>query len=150
MSNKFLDDTNSKIFGKDYIKILTAELIKHKKKSSGSLIKSLDSRVQSTAEVISIYLDGNDYLKFVDEGRKAGSYPNLKAISNWVKIKGISQEAVFPIANKIYKFGIKPTNVIQSTINIIERDETKYEKVIAENSEELLYNNIVKELNKIK
>lgn len=116
-NNEFVSDKASKRFGNDYIKIIIQELKKVGKNSSGKLINSFDERIQSQAKGVNIAIHSEDYLTYVDEGRKAGSYPNISAISKWASLKGISQSAVFPIAKNIYKFGIKPTNVIDKANN---------------------------------
>ena len=135
------DDRTLKEFGKDYVKILTIFLKKNKKIASGALINSLNFRLQKTAEEILIILESNDYLEWVDKGRRPGTYPPIRAISDWAKIKGISQSAVFPIARNIFKFGIEPTNVIQKTVTEIETSPTlnrKYEEELLENVEEII------------
>jgi len=128
-------------FGKDYVKILTTFLKKNKKVASGALVNSLNYKLKETAGEILIVLEANDYLEWVDKGRKPGKYPPIKAISQWAKIKGISQDAVWPIAHSIYKFGIKPTNVIKQTINEIQSSPTlkrKYEDELSSNIENII------------
>lgn len=149
MADKIIDDSTAKMFGQDYVKILTALLKKKGKVGSGALINSLDYRIQESANQISIIIQSNDYLKFVDEGRKPGSYPPIQAISKWATLKGISQEAVFPIARSIYKFGIKPTNVIQETNNEFLNSQTlanKYQERISTNIEDIVTKMIEQEL----
>lgn len=146
--NELLDDTNLKEFGKDYVKILTIFLKNsrpHKKVASGALINSLNSKVVATAKKIQLIIEGNDYLENVDQGRKKGKYPPIRAISKWARIKGIPQSAVFPIARKIFKFGIKPTNVIDKTIKEILTSPTlnrKYENSLVENVENIIFNKL--------
>lgn len=149
MANKIIDDSTAKMFGQDYVKILTALLKKKGKVGSGALINSLDYRIQESANQISIIIQSNDYLKFVDEGRKPGSYPPIQAISRWASLKGISQDAVFPIARSIYKFGIKPTNVIQQTNNEFLNSQTlanKYQERISTSVEDIVTKMIEQEL----
>jgi hypothetical protein len=149
MADKIIDDSTARLFGSDYVKILTALLKKKGKIGSGALINSLDYRVQESANQISIIIQSNDYLKFVDEGRKPGSYPPIQAISRWASLKGISQDAVFPIARSIYKFGIKPTNVIQQTNNEFLNSQTlanKYQERISTNIEDIVTKMIEQEL----
>jgi hypothetical protein len=149
MADKIIDNQTARLFGSDYVKILTALLKKKGKVGSGALINSLDYRVQESANQISIIIQSNDYLKFVDEGRKPGSYPPIQAISAWANLKGISQDAVFPIARSIYKFGIKPTNVIQETNNEFLNSQTlanKYEQRISTNIEDIVTKMIEQEL----
>lgn len=111
------------IFGKSYVAELGDQLRKLDKKASGDLLKSLDSRVIQTAmgTIYTIQLLAEDYLKYVDKGRRAGKYPPLNAITKWVRLKGIPDSAVFPIMKKIRDKGIKPTNVISKTLQKMER-----------------------------
>jgi len=128
-------------FGKDYVRVLTAFLKKKKKVASGALINSVNYKLKETAQEILIVLEANDYLEWVDAGRRPGTYPNINAIAKWARIKGISQDAVFPIAHSIYKFGIKPTNVISDTKREIETSATfqrKYEEELVENIEDII------------
>ena len=135
------DEKTLKEFGKDYVKILTIFLKKNRKIASGALVNSINFKLKETAEQILIILESNDYLEWVDKGRKPGKYPPLKAISEWARLKGISQDAVFPIAKKIFRFGIEPTNVIQDTIKEIETSPTfrkRYEDELLENVENIM------------
>lgn len=119
-----------KEFGKDYVKILYRELRREGKDATGALINSLAFEIREEATKIQFLIKANDYLKYVDKGRKPGKYPPIKAIAQWARVKGISQDAVFPIARSIYKFGIKPTNVIQRVVKEFETSSTlrkKYE-----------------------
>lgn len=139
--NIFLDRRDLDEFGKDYVKKLVSLLRKYDKKASGSLINSIDYKVRGVAEEALIILEANDYLEYVDKGRKPGKYPPIKAISKWASIRGISQKAVFPIARSIFKFGIEPTNVIRDTMRWIENDAAmvrKYEDAISENLESII------------
>lgn len=107
-------------FGRQYVSTLVGFLKKHNKSASGALINSIDYRLQETANEIKLVIESNDYLKYVDEGRKKGTYPNIQAIKNWATLKGIPQTAVFPIARSIFQFGIQPTNVISDSLKSFE------------------------------
>jgi hypothetical protein len=111
------------IFGKGYIEELGKQLKAEDKDASGNLLRSLDSRVIKTAmgTLYTIELKAADYLKYVDGGRRRGTYPPLNAIQKWVDLKGISRSAVFPIMRKIKEEGIKPTNVIEKSLNAVLR-----------------------------
>ena len=135
------DEQTLKEFGKDYVKILTIFLKKNRKVASGALINSINFKLQEKAKEILIILESNDYLEWVDKGRRPGKYPPIRAISEWARLKGISQNAVFPIARKIFKFGIEPTNVIADTIKEIETSPTfqkRYEDTLLKNVEEIM------------
>jgi len=143
-SNKQLfDDSNLKEFGKDYVKVLTIMLKRAGKVASGALINSLNYKLKYEAQEILMILEANDYLEYVDEGRKPGSFPPVREISKWCSLKGIPQEAAWAISTNIFKFGIKPTNVIEKTIKEITTSPTfrnKYEETMVENVEEYIFN----------
>jgi len=134
-------------FGKDYVKILIRLLKQRGKSASGALINSISYKLRDTAGIIQYQLISNDYLQWVDEGRRPGSYPPMRAISDWVRVKGISKDAVFPIMRSIYKFGIEPTNVIKDTMKEIQTSPTlrkKYEETLVEQMEKLLQAELIK------
>lgn len=76
--------------------------------NTGNLLRSINYRYKVEAENVIIDFISLDYGQYVDEGRKKGSFPPLSAIKAWVKRKGLPEKSAFPIANKIYKFGIPP------------------------------------------
>jgi hypothetical protein len=138
MSDKIIDAKLANEFGKDYVKVLV-DLLKNNKPypkvASGSLINSINYRLQDTAYGVNLILLANDYLKWVDRGRKPGTYPPIQAIQKWAQIKGIPKEAAWAIRTNIYKFGIKPTRVLARTRFTIETNRkyiNKYEKSIVD------------------
>lgn len=112
----FVNKENQRKFGQGYVKILIAELLAAGKRASGRLISSFSPEVKFEAGIIDIAITGQDYYKWVDEGRKPGTWPPIDAIRSWANHKNIPQSAVYPIAHNIYRFGIKPTN-ITNTVN---------------------------------
>jgi hypothetical protein len=132
-----------KEFGRDYVKILWRELRREGKDASGALLNSLAFEVKEEAQQIKFFILANDYLKYVDKGRKPGKYPPIKAIAQWAQLKGISPEAVFPIARSIFKFGIKPTNVIQRVVKEFETSSTLQKKY-----EDEVVNQLINMINK--
>jgi hypothetical protein len=147
MADKIIDTKLANEFGKDYVKILVATLKGNKpypKVASGSLVNSINYRLQDTAQGINVILLANDYLKYVDQGRRPGSYPPIQAIQRWVAIKGIPKQAAWAIRTNIYKFGIKPTNVIRKTKTIIDTSRNanrKYEQRMVDNIVKMLEKN---------
>ena len=131
-----------KMFGRDYVKILTRLLLSNKpyaKRATGALINSLDYRLIDDAKQIQII--SNKYLQYVDKGRRPGSWVPIRPLKAWASVKGIPQAAVYPIRRNIYKFGIKPTNVVQRTTKEFEKSSTlrkKYEDVGVENIIEMV------------
>jgi hypothetical protein len=104
-----------RLFGEDYIKVLTNQLLRAGKEASGKLIRSLDYRIADSADAVQILIEAEDYLINIDEGRRKGTYPPIQAIKTWCRIKGIDEGAAFPIAKNIFKFGIPATNIIEKT-----------------------------------
>lgn len=149
MSDQIIDRKLANEFGKDYVKILVAQLKGNRpypKVASGSLINSISYRLVDTANYVQVQLLANDYLKWVDEGRRPGTYPPIQAIKRWVAIKGIPKEAAWAIRKNIYKFGIKPTNVIKKTVRTIEisrNNNRKYEERMVDNIVKMLEKNWV-------
>jgi hypothetical protein len=148
--NKNLLETLDKV-GEDLVKTLVKNLLKADKKATGTLIRSVDYKLVEKANGIMIELLAADYLTNVDEGRKAGSkQPPLKSLDRWViarkiaprdkKGKFISRQSVkFLIARSIAKNGIKPTNVIQKTIDeVYSKKKTLIEKAAIEDINALI------------
>lgn len=153
--NKLFTKAQMDLFGKDVVKILTIFLKKGRPpwgayKATGALINSIDYKLKEEAEAILIAIESNDYLKYVDEGRRPGTgewgkkpkgLPNISAISKWAGLKGIPQTAVWPIVYSIWKRGIEPSDVIDKTIEEIETSGTlssKLEDAMVENVEDFI------------
>jgi hypothetical protein len=107
--------------GREYVAELTRQLVNDDKVATGNLINSLDYEVLQVANGLILQILADDYLTFVDKGRKPGKRPPQKAIQKWVENRGIkikgqsSKQTGFLIARSIGKKGIKPTNVIKKT-----------------------------------
>ncbi|CAA6810383.1 MAG: Unknown protein [uncultured Sulfurovum sp.] len=143
MSNNILNKSDQRTFGDAYIKELIKVIRAEGKDSSGKLVRSIDYRLKDTVRDISILIESEKYLNYIDEGRKPGTYPNISDLKKWASVNNISQDAVFPIAKSIYEFGIKPTNIFNRTeTNVLNgRAFDELEDNIADNIEEDLFNN---------
>lgn len=134
--NKNLDKAFDNL-GKDLVKTLVKNLLSANKKATGNLIRSIDYKVVEKANGFIVELLAADYLTNVDEGRRAGSkQPPLSALDKWVVARKIAprdskgkflprQQVKFLIARSIGKNGIKPTNVINKTINEVYNNKQK-------------------------
>jgi hypothetical protein len=78
--------------------------------ASGKLYDSIRYVMEVSSSRIKLSFLMAPYGVYVDKGRKPGKMPPLKAIQRWCRIKGIEEAAAFPIARKIGKEGIAPTN----------------------------------------
>jgi len=132
-----------KELGKDYAEKLKYFLRKENRNASGNLSRSIQPRVRRINGELKILIESEPYLKWVDEGRRPGKYAPVRAIENWVRIRNIRWEnAAFLINRKIFREGIRPSNVIQKTSRYWTMDNsytTKYEEIIAKDMEEVFY-----------
>lgn len=145
---ELISGENRRKFGDDYLKIIIQEIRRAGKVSSGKLINSLDYELQNNANEIKYIFEAENYFEDIDAGRRPGSYPPIQAIAKWARIKGIKPAAVFPIARSIYKFGIKPTNILNKSEQKAMNGQpfNDLEDNIQQNVENIVFN----ELNKLK
>lgn len=113
-----------KTYGEQVIKEMKSRLVSAGKVASGTLLNSLVFAIETETNgdlSLSVGATGkaDDYLYYVDKGRKPGKMPPIEPIKKWCKLKGIPEEIAFPIAKNIGKFGIAPTNFF--TISVTRR-----------------------------
>lgn len=101
------------------VKDLTRILISKGKKGNSKLIRSLKPELKEVANVVTLSFSGEDYAQYVDSGRKPGSYAPIRELEKWASSRGIPKKAVFAINRSIFRFGIKPTNFIDSAVKNI-------------------------------
>lgn len=75
--------------------------------ASGELYNSIRTSVDKKGGDWQIKFNMIYYGLFVDKGTRPGHYPNIDDLRQWARYKGISQEAVYPIARNIFKHGTK-------------------------------------------
>jgi hypothetical protein len=129
-------------YGDDFVAIIIRELRSADKVSSGKMINSLNSDLQIVGNKLAIKIKGEDYFINIDNGRRPGSYPPISEISKWATLKGIPQSSVFAMAKNIYKFGIKPTNVLKKAVSKLTAPTKELEYKMAKQIEEDLVNEI--------
>lgn len=106
-----------KIFGYDLIKELIKELAKRNKNASGKLSDSFNYQLRDFINSILLEFTALDYEKFIESGRRAGTFPPTKAIKDWCVVRGLDEKSAYPIAQKIFKLGIKPTPYVDDLLN---------------------------------
>lgn len=142
--------------GEDLVKEIKRNLIKEDKKATGRLVRSIDYRLivsesQRLVRQLRIEILGEDYLKYVDEGRRPGAkMPPPSKLDKWIVVrrlaprnkegKFISRKALqFLIARSIAKNGIKPTNVLDKSIkSILSKYKQKLNESAVEQFNELI------------
>lgn len=96
MANNILTDSTlqkiADIFSEHaekFVEIAKDNLRKKGQVASGDLYESIrfETQIMGQDVVVDIYME--DYWVFVEEGRRAGSFPPVSAIKQWIKDKGI-------------------------------------------------------------
>jgi hypothetical protein len=134
----------TKAIGDELKKSLIQEMRRTKSIATGDLIKSLNIEIEKTSDGAIISLASNDYITFIEKGRKRGKYAPVKDLERWVRAKGIASDQkkvtsiAFAINNKIKKEGIKPRPILENAYNtglplynriinqVLEQDLNKY------------------------
>lgn len=98
--------------GVEIVDVIISVLQSKNKIASGRLIKSIRYEYMADIESIKLLIYSEDYLTYIDRGRKPGKYVPISALKEWAKYKGIPEKAVWAINKNIFKFGIKPLNFI--------------------------------------
>jgi hypothetical protein len=106
--------------GDELKKNLIQELRRTKAIATGDLIRSLNIEIKKTDDGAIISLAGNEYITYIEKGRKRGKYAPVRALEAWVKAKGIASEQkkvtaiAFAINNKIKREGIKARPIFEN------------------------------------
>ena len=99
--------------------------------ATGNLYNSIKYKAyKDKNEQFHLDVDYVYYGLWIDMGRKPGpiSRAGFEDIKNWCRIKGIPQEAAFPIARKIARFGFKGINFTKP----FENDQEVVGKILKE------------------
>lgn len=110
---------------KAVVDLYRSELADNGINASGKLSRTAQSIVEFNGRHLLVYLELEDYWKFVENGRRAGKMPPINAILNWIKVKPIVPRAIngripdtrqlaFLIARKIGNEGYKGRHPIEN------------------------------------
>lgn len=150
-SDKFIRKYGSQVESE-----IESRLSKNGKIASGKLYDSIRYEVkEEKSEFILSFLMA-DYGKYVDKGvkphpeyldGKGGKKKSkfIEALKKWCRIKGIPENAAFPIRRSIWKYGIAPTNFF--TIPTTRRQKY-FEEKLAETMAKDIDNNLQKEFDR--
>ena len=111
---------------KQFSEALKNNLLAAGKDATGRLISSINTEIEYDGRYFSVELNTADYFKYVNEGRKAGKFPPLNAIRQWITVKGIlprpikgklptTNQLAYLIGRKISRQGIKGTHSLEKT-----------------------------------
>lgn len=112
-------------YGVKIVEKMKEELIQNDSIASSKLYNSLTYEVKKRVNEWILSFKSEDYAKYVESGRKPGKFPPISKIKEWTKYKGIPEAAAYPIAVKIYQFGIRPRPFIRPAFNTYKDDLIK-------------------------
>lgn len=103
---------------------LVRKVISKGKIATGKGAQSIDVLTQQLIDAMVITESHEDYMTFVDRGRKKGGKKvPIAAIEQWLKVKNFSwaanniRGAAFAVQTNIFKFGIKPSRWLSETLD---------------------------------
>lgn len=108
-------------------------LLADNKKATGNLINNIECKIAYQGTTFTVFLELEDYWRYVEEGRKAGKFPPVDEILEWVKIKPdlltpmengkspTEEQLAFLISRKIANEGIPAGNQLAETVTDINR-----------------------------
>ena len=126
----------------DFVVELKNKLKANDSYASGDLVNSIRGIVKQNGKYVVISIQLEDYWQFVENGRKAGKYPPINAIKNWISVKPVlprplksgkvptANQLAFLIARKISKVGIKPKPFLKPTITDFDLINKVYNEVV--------------------
>ena len=106
-------------------------LIRNDRIASGDLLNNIEYEVTRGDFTYTIYVKMKDYWYYVENGRKAGKWPPIQNILDWIKIKPVlprpnaegklptPQQLAFLIARKIGEEGTEGTQDLRKATDTI-------------------------------
>lgn len=106
-------------------------LIRNDRIASGNLLNNIEYEVTRGDFTYTIYVKMKDYWYYVENGRKAGKWPPIQNILDWIKIKPVlprpnakgklptPQQLAFLIARKIGEEGTEGTQDLRKATDTI-------------------------------
>lgn len=137
-----LELTTIKKITDDFVVELKNKLKANDSYASGDLVNSIRGVVKQNGKYLVISIQLEDYWQYVENGRKAGKYPPINAIKNWISVKPVlprplksgklptANQLAFLIARKISKVGIKPKPFLKPTITDFDLINKVYNEVV--------------------
>ena len=106
-------------------------LIRNDRIASGDLLNNIEYEITRGDYTYTIYVKMKDYWYYVENGRKAGKWPPIQNILDWIKIKPVlprpnaegklptPQQLAFLIARKIGEEGTQGTHDLRKATDTI-------------------------------
>jgi hypothetical protein len=131
---------------------MMASILRQNGKGGSRIIKKLGLRILTYDNKIEVTTKLPDYAIYVDQGRKPGKMPPLRAVLAWMKRKNIDKKYSFVIRRKIGREGIKATNFIKAGflktspdfVQLIKELQKKYAEYIAKSAKDIIISGLNK------
>lgn len=123
-------------YGKVIQDLYKRKLLEDDKKASGALVSSVRYIYQKEDNKYDVSLQLEDYWKYVEYGRKAGKFPPVNKILEWIRIKPVlpypnkdgrlptENQLAFLISRSIAENGIEAGNQLEKTVDEIKDEFT--------------------------
>jgi hypothetical protein len=112
-------------YGQAYVKQFKNNIEK-KANTTGNLLNSIDFQFKVFGSDYEMKIMAAEYYKYIDSGRKKGSWPKVDEIEKWVRFKGLQlknksksiprdrevKQLTYLIGRKIFRKGIKAKKII--------------------------------------
>lgn len=100
----------------------------------GRIFQEIDTDVEDV-ELVKLLV--NDYIQYIESGRKAGTYPPPNVIAEWCQRRGIPSDnsTVYLICRSIYENGIKARPIFDGdggVWDMVEREWSTWSEMIFE------------------
>lgn len=124
-------------FGRLLVEDYKESLIYNSVNASDDLYKSVKYYFESDNRFLEVQLELESYYWYVENGRKAGKFPPIQAIEEWIKVKPVLpyvdkngklptlNQLTYLIGRKIKEDGIEGKHVLQKSVDDIYREIEK-------------------------
>lgn len=123
--------------------------------ASGELLNSVKYIFQHNQSSFEVSLSLLDYWKYLENGRKAGKFPPINKILDWIRVKPViprpyngklptEEQLAFLISRKIALEGTKPRDILKLTLDEINEEYfVKISDALAKDVEEDIDNFLI-------
>lgn len=117
-----------------YGELLAVRYKSYVPEASGKLVQSVKYEFKHNDRIYEVGLWLEDYWKYVEYGRKAGKFPPIDKIKEWISVKPVIprpmkngklptiNQLAFLIARKIASEGIEPKNILKRTVEEVNNE----------------------------
>lgn len=129
-------------FGKSFVEYYQSLLLEEDKVTTGDLFNSVKYIINIDDNSIEVSISLLDYWKYIEHGRRSGTWPPIKKIEDWIIVKKINpypykgkiptiKQLAYLISRKIYERGIEPNPLFKKTTdNMVELFKDELENAV--------------------